>query len=103
MVAKQYKLARWGILVRAALSAIGIASFAWAANRPESAPLASVVVKTPTEVTVMIREPNRALSRKLGTACDLASVKAVAVGDVGANYQVTSIPTTKCKAAVFVV
>ena len=103
VVKEQYGLARWGILIGAALSAIGIATFAYAANPPESAPLAAVVEKTPTEVTVMIRKPNQALSTKLGPSCDLAAVKAVAVADMGANYQVASIPTTKCKAALFVV
>jgi hypothetical protein len=100
-VQNSYWWARWGILFGAALAATGIAMFAWAANPPKGV-TAPVVAKTPTEVSVNIRQPHRsALARKLGSQCDLTNVDAFALSAVGEVYQVASVPTDKCKAALF--
>jgi hypothetical protein len=102
-VADQYKAARVGILAGAALSALGIALFAWSANPPDPTPPAAVLEKTPTNAIVSIRKPNAKFTRLLGRNCDLSAVQAVALADVGANFQVASVPTSKCKGVVFVV
>jgi hypothetical protein len=102
-LANSYKKARYGILCGAGLTAFGIATFAWAANPPEPSSPSPVVAKIPSNVTVVIRRPSSTLKMMLGSTCDLTAVKAIAIADLGANYQVTSIPTSRCKAAVFVV
>jgi hypothetical protein len=100
-VRASYGLARWGILAGAAISAVGIAAFAWAANPPKSEQV-PLVSSTPSDVMARIDpEDRKTFQAKLGTKCDLSRVHAVALGAVGESYQLASVPTDTCKPTVF--
>jgi hypothetical protein len=100
-VRASYGLARWGILLGAAISAVGIAVFAWAANPPKAEQV-PVVSSTPSDVIARIDPEDReTFQAKLGTKCDLSQVHAVALGAVGESYQLASVPTDTCKPIVF--
>jgi hypothetical protein len=97
-----YGTARWGILIGAAMTAAGIAIFAWATNPPK-AELVPLVMDTPTEVVVRVDPEDRKIFKpKLGPKCDLSSVDAVALDTVGSGYKLASVPHEDCQAAVFV-
>jgi hypothetical protein len=96
-----YGAARWGILVGAALTAAGIAAFAWAAN-PPSTQTVPVVSQMPTDVVVAIDADVRGIfEQQLGAKCDLSHVRAVALAATGTAYQLASVPTEHCNAVVF--
>jgi len=96
-----YGRARWGILIGAAMSAAGIAAFAWAANPPNEEKV-PVVSPMPADVVAVINPSARpAFEKRLGTGCDLTRLRAVALGATGESYQLASVPTEKCTAVVF--
>jgi hypothetical protein len=105
-----YRKARWGILAGAAITAVGIAAFAWGANPPEPV-RQPVVLPQPSEVTVVIkpRDPKkverqvRELQRRLGSRCKLSAIDAVVLDSMGQSYRVASVATDRCAVVFFTV
>lgn len=110
-VRSAYEGARIKMFLGAALTATGIAAFAWGANPPERIAAVEVLPSTPSNVTVTIDKEDRdakrpdlngtSLQQTLGMKCDLSSLNAVAVGARGESYEVVSARTDKCRAALF--
>lgn len=103
-LARTFLVARFGMLFGAAVAAAGITLFAWAANPPSDS-LTPVVVKTPSEVRVTFSDEGKAqFAPLLGAGCDLSVPRpALAVRDIGENYELAMVPDSKCKAVLITV
>jgi hypothetical protein len=100
-LSRGYSWARAFMLLGAVVAAGGITLFAWAAHPPPDQKVATVV-KTPTDVMVTFTHQGiKHFAGRFGKKCDLKKqVAAVAVRDIGADYDIVIVPTKNCSPAL---
>ncbi len=102
-----FKRSLHAMVVAAAVAALGIVAFAWAAHPEESeetqGPQAAVVGTAPALVEVdLSHEGKEALADDLGKQCNADAVEAIAIGGSAESPELVSVPTEDCKLDRFV-
>ena len=102
-----FKRSLRAMVAAAAIAALGIVTFAWAAH-PENgeeakAPEAAVVAMAPALVEVdLSHEGEEAHADDLGKKCDPDAFEAIAIGGSAETPEVVSVPTKDCELDRFV-
>jgi len=89
---------RW-MTAAAAIAAVGIGLFAWAAHPEdeEDEGTTPVVAKVPTAIAIDLSEQGEdALGEKLGAQCDANAVPALALGGEPDALEVVTVPSASC-------
>lgn len=102
---RSFKNSLRAMFAAAALAAIGIAGFAWAAHpegKKEMGAAEPIVAKAPAEVEIdLSNQGEEALGDNLGAKCDLDAVHAVAVAGTPEALEVVSLPMDSCQIVRF--
>ena len=99
-----FKAALRAMFAAAAIAALGITGFAWAAHPEEKKEGngGALVAKAPSAVTIdLSREGRETVGEEIGRKCDPEAVAAVAVAGEPRALEVVTTPSKRCKLARF--
>ncbi len=98
-----FKVGLRAMLAGAAIAALGITGFAWAAHPEEEKEESAAVAKAPSAIAIELSAAgSETLADDVGAACDRTGFRGVAIGGEPEALEVITTPTRKCEVARFV-